>query len=121
MVPEKELQKTLDKRYNESQKKNYELTSPSKVHYQKTSQYGLTPGDDRFQEEYRTHVTTTPRSYVTETLLGQVRRNRTHLRIQSDFQESTSNVFTSIPSRVVTRSQIALGVKKVQDQSEAAL
>ena len=47
----------------------------------------------------------TPRSYIIEIPSGQVRRNRTHLRNQSDLQENTSIEFTSTPFRVVTCSQ----------------
>ena len=53
------------------------------------------------------HAVDLPRSYVVETASGHLRRNRTHLRIHSEPEETvTSAEPTAISqSRAVTRSQ----------------
>ena len=50
------------------------------------------------------HAANTPRSYVIETPSGQLRRNRSHLRVRSEL-DIAPDESTSMPSRPLTRSQ----------------
>ena len=75
----------IDKRYKESQKSNYD-----RCH--RVRSLPLLPEDQSVWVETRgrqipgriLHTAGTPRSYVVDTPSGQVKRNRTHLRVRSD-------------------------------------
>ena len=52
------------------------------------------------------HAVDLPRSYVVETALGRLRRNRTHLRIRSESEQTVTPAEPAISqNRPVTRSQ----------------
>ena len=101
----------LDMRYKESQKRHFDQ------HHQVRSLPWL-PKDQPVWVETRgqqvperiLHAANTPRSYVIETPSGQLRRNRSHLRVRSEL-DSAPDESTSMPSRPLTRSQTGTTIR----------
>ena len=104
--------RTLDEKHKKLQKEYYD-----KRH--RVQQLPPLPGDQPVWVDTRgdltparvLHAADTPRSYVVETSSGQLRRNRLHLRIQPNSQETTLPAESSTTScRPVTRSQTGTAV-----------
>ena len=101
--------RTLDEQYKRSQKRHYDLRH-------RVRELPPLPEDQPVWVETRgvltpgrvLHAANTPRSYVVETPSGgQLRRNRSHLRIQSNRQETIPQTESmETPCRPVTCSQI---------------
>ena len=104
--------RTLDQKYKQAQKENYErrhrvrnlpeLPENQPVWVDSRVQSRLIPAQV-------SHSATTPRSYVVETPSGELRRNRAHLRTRSDSQLTEAPTSTNY-SRPVTRLQTGTAI-----------